>query len=81
MLARTSCHSGKLALQSGRAESLYFACGLFERGQGESVVALRITNSSSVLSRSDPKVATSPFLHRAAPPAVSRLADHRHTCT
>ena len=60
MLARTSCHSGKFRLQSGRAGSLYLALGLLLSGHGESVVALRSTTISSVLSSSSPKVVRSP---------------------
>jgi hypothetical protein len=40
-------------LQSGRFRSLYFAAGLFERGHGESVVALRKTIIRSVRRFSD----------------------------
>src|SRR5918995_6697883 len=46
VLARTSCQSGILRLQSGRDSSLYFASGLLLIGQGESVVTLRVTTSS-----------------------------------
>ena len=38
VLARTSCQSGILKLQSGRLGSLYFASVLLLMGHGESVV-------------------------------------------
>ena len=43
VLARTICQRGRSRLQSGRALSLYFAQGLLEMGQAESVVAFRVT--------------------------------------
>src|SRR5260370_31204876 len=60
VLARTSCHSGKFRLFAGCFSSLYFANGLFEIGHGESVVALRITRSSSDLMPGEPSVVSSP---------------------
>ena len=60
MLARTSCHSGNLRLQSARSGALKMAPGLLVNGHGESVVALRSTTISNVLSSSSPKVVFSP---------------------
>ena len=60
VLARTSCHRGSRRLESSRARSLYFAPGLFDTGQGESVVAFRITTISSVVSLSLPSVVSAP---------------------
>src|SRR5262249_49029330 len=56
VLARTSCHSGSWRLQSSKVVALNFAPGLFERGQGESVVALRRISSSRVCNLSLPRV-------------------------
>src|SRR5262249_41517700 len=47
---------GKFKLQSSRFVSLYLAAGLFDTGQGESVVALRITSNSNVFNFSLPRV-------------------------
>src|SRR5216117_777998 len=60
VLARTNCHSGNSRLFAGCALSLYLANGLFETGHGESVVALRITRSSSDLILAEPSVVSSP---------------------
>ena len=60
VLARTSCQSGKFRLQSPRVNWLYLAPGLFVSGQGESVVALRITIISSVRSFGLPSVVSAP---------------------
>ena len=60
MLARTNCQSGRFRLQSARVQSLYFAHGLFDTGQGESVDALRRTIISSVFSLSLPRVVSAP---------------------
>src|SRR6478752_4386540 len=60
VLARTSCHNGSFVLQAGCAGSLYLANGLLESGQGESVVALRITRSSKHSSSFAPSVVSSP---------------------
>ena len=43
MLARSSCQSGILKLQSGRLGLLYFASGLLLIGHGESVVTFFVT--------------------------------------
>ena len=51
--ARTSFHKGMSRLQSYRFASLYFAFGLFDTGQGESVDAFAMTTISSVLSDLD----------------------------
>src|SRR6266850_5714633 len=50
VLARTSCQSSRSRLQSPSVRALYLASGLLETGHGESVVAFRITRSSSVFS-------------------------------
>src|SRR5262249_32949253 len=47
-------------LQSSRFVSLYLAVGLFDTGQGESVVALRITSNSNVFNFSLPRVVSVP---------------------
>src|SRR5215472_8136101 len=60
VLARTSCHSGSFVLHAGCAGSLYLANGLLESGQGESVVAFRITRSSRHSSSFAPSVVSSP---------------------
>src|SRR5258708_1046862 len=67
-LARASWQGGRFRLQSGRLRSLYLAKGLFEIGQGASVVAFRITIRSRVLgartplagSGSEPRVVPAP---------------------
>jgi hypothetical protein len=41
-------------------ESLYFAQGLLDNDQGESVVALRKTSKSSVRKRSEPNLVSAP---------------------
>jgi hypothetical protein len=60
VLARTSCHSGRRKLLSFRPVWLYFANGLLLIGQGESVLAFRITIISSVRKPGLPSVGSPP---------------------
>src|SRR5262249_4117571 len=60
VLARTSCPNGCFVLHAGCAGSLYLANGLLQSGQGESVVAFRITRSSRHSSSFAPSVVSAP---------------------
>src|SRR5882672_551463 len=61
VLARTSCHSLICRLESASARSLYFAKGFELTGHAESVVALRVTTSSSVCRYFGSSVAPGPY--------------------
>src|ERR1043166_985199 len=60
VLARSSFPSGMLRWQAGRLLALFLAWGFVLIGQGESVVALRVTTSSRQRSLSEESRVLSP---------------------